>query len=108
MSAYVIADMDPADEQKFQEYGLKASEVTRRYGGQVIVVGGEPEVLEGRWKPHFVMIIVFPGMADLRRWYDSHEYQALIPLRRIASRSSDFVAVEGVRSAGGSPPSRPS
>jgi len=96
MSAYVIADMEPTDEARFMEYGRKAAEVTQRYGGRVLAVGGAPQVLEGTWKPHFVIVIEFPSMPDLRRWYDSPEYRTLIPLRTSASKYSNLVSVEGV------------
>lgn len=107
MSAYLIADMESTDEAKFMEYGRKASEVTQKYGSRVLVVGGEPRVLEGKFRPHFVIVLEFPSMQDLRRWYDSDEYQGLIPLRLSAAKS-DLVAVEGVKSAEGTPAVRPS
>ena len=96
MSAYLIADMEPTDEARFMEYGRKAAEVTQRYGGRVLVVGGEPKVLEGKFRPHFVLVLEFSTMEDLHRWYDSEEYRALIPLRQSAAKS-DLVAVEGVK-----------
>jgi uncharacterized protein (DUF1330 family) len=107
MSAFVIADMEPTDESRFMEYGRKAAEVTRKYGGRPLVVGGEPRVFEGTVRPHFVVVIEFPTMGDLQRWYDSEEYRALIQLRQRAAKT-DLVAVEGVKPAGAGPPPAPS
>jgi len=98
MSAYVIADMEPTDEARFMEYGRKAAEVTPKYGGRALVVGGETKVLEGKLRPHFVIVLEFPSMEDLQRWYDSDEYRALIPLRQSAAKT-DLVAVDGVKPA---------
>ncbi len=107
MSAYLIADMESMNEERFHEYGRRAAEVTRQYGGRVLVVGGSPEVLEGAWTPHFLIIIEFPTRRDLKRWYECDAYRELVPLRRNASKYSDFVSVEGIDPAAGPPPGAP-
>jgi uncharacterized protein (DUF1330 family) len=107
VSAYLIADMESANEERFNGYGRKAAEVTKQYGGRVLVVGGAPHVLEGVWTPHFMIVIEFPTLHDLRRWYDSTEYRALIPLRRNATKYSDLVSAEGIEPMAGMPTSGP-
>lgn len=57
--------------------------------------GGASEVLEGDRQPNRLIVLEFPDMDALRRWYRSDEYQALLRIRQSAARST-IVAVEGV------------
>jgi uncharacterized protein (DUF1330 family) len=52
-------------------------------------------VLEGGWSPERCVILEFPDMETLLRWYDSPEYKHLRALRERAAASS-FVATEGI------------
>jgi uncharacterized protein (DUF1330 family) len=51
-------------------------------------------VLEGGWEPLRVVIIEFADSAAARRWYESDDYQPLIPIRQGAS-TTDMLVVEG-------------
>ena len=55
---------------------------------------GEVKVVEGTW-PGSVVLMEFPSMAQARRWYDSPEYQRILPLR-MDSAISDLILVNGV------------
>ncbi len=56
--------------------------------------GVRPEVREGEWPGHLV-VIAFSGLDAARAWYDSPAYQEILPLR---TRNADGVAllVDGV------------
>ena len=64
--------------------------VWRRY----LVRGGETELREGSWRGRTVAI-EFPDLATARAWYNSPEYQAILPFRLVASQG-DAILVEGV------------
>jgi uncharacterized protein (DUF1330 family) len=50
------------------------------FGGEWIVHGTQPEVLEGPWSADLV-IIGFPSLNAARNWYASKAYQEILELR---------------------------
>ena len=64
------------------------------FGGEWVVHGTQPEIVEGPWSGDLV-VIGFPSAAAARDWYASPAYQRILELR---TRHSDSVAllVEGV------------
>jgi uncharacterized protein (DUF1330 family) len=96
MAAYLIADIasihDPAT---YDEYRRHTPGVIQRYGGRFVVRGGRTDPLEGGWNPGRVVVIEFPDMVAARRFYDSPEYQKVLPLRLKASKGR-AILVEGV------------
>lgn len=79
------------------EHGLSYLEqvesTVKRYGGKWLAQG-EAKVVEGAW-PGSVVLMECPSMAQARRWYDSPEYQRILPLR-VDSAVSDLILVDGV------------
>ncbi|WP_210418178.1 DUF1330 domain-containing protein [Ruania zhangjianzhongii] len=64
------------------------------FGGEWVIHGTSPHVVEGVW-PGDLVIIGFPSLDAARAWYDSAEYAAILALR--ADHSEGAVAlVEGV------------
>lgn len=95
MAAYIVADIEITDPAAYEEYKPKAGAALQKYGAKILVRGGAVEPKEGGWAPKRLVVIEFPDMAALRRFYDSPEYTAARPLRQRASRSK-LVFVEGV------------
>lgn len=88
----VISDVQLNDE--LFEYMVAVETSVRNFGGRWVSHGRSPEVREGSLEGDLV-IIEFPDLATARAWYESEEYQAIIPLRTRNARS--IVAVtEGV------------
>jgi len=95
MAAYAIADFTVTDPDLMKAYAEKAGPTVESFGGKAIVVGGAVEVIEGDWKPNRVVVLEFPSMEKLKGWYDSPEYQEILPMRLKAS-SGAFIFVEGL------------
>jgi len=51
------------------------------FGGRFLVHGPTVEVVEGPW-PGTIVVIEFPSVEQARAWYESPDYQAILPLRR--------------------------
>ena len=96
MAAYVIVDVDVTDQQAYEEYRRQVPATLERYGGRFAVRGGRYETLEGSWQPQRIVVLEFPDYARARAWYDSPEYQAIIPLRERHARTNFLTLVEGV------------
>ena len=92
MPAYLIAEHIITDAAKFEEYRTKVGPMIARYGGRYLTKGGSHKLPEGgHWKPERVVIIEFPDMDSLDRWYSSAEYQPLIALRKACTSDLDML-----------------
>jgi uncharacterized protein (DUF1330 family) len=85
--AYVISEVEVVDEESGQKYRELASASIDAYGGRYIVRGAEPDVPEGDWpSAQRVVVVEFPTMELLQRWYASPEYAEALTVRRTALR----------------------
>jgi len=98
MAAYLIAEHIITDTAKFDEYRTKVARIMAAYGGRYLTKGGTHKLPEGgHWRPERVVIIEFPDMDSLDRWYTSPEYQPLIALRKACTSELDMLLIlEGV------------
>jgi uncharacterized protein (DUF1330 family) len=94
MAAYLIVDVEVTDANAYDAYRREVPATIAKYGGRFLVRGGAFEVLEGGWQPKRMVVLEFPTMEALKRWYHSEEYRPLIARRRKASRGN-VIAVEG-------------
>lgn len=94
MPAYLIAEIQLHDPETYARYRSRTPEIVARYGGRFLVRGGEAEMLEGEAPPGRIVVIEFADRAAARGFYDSPEYQEIMPLRQRASRGR-LVLVEG-------------
>ena len=84
MSAYIIADVTVTDPEKMAEYRVWSTRAMQEHGAEVLVRGGEFEVLEGPWTPSRLVVLKFPDRAAARRFYDSETYRRAREIRRDA------------------------
>jgi uncharacterized protein (DUF1330 family) len=90
--AFVVAIESVHDVETFtKEYGPKVPATLQPYGGRFLVRGGKLTNLEGDATGRFV-VIEFDSLQNAQKWYQSPEYQALIPIRQKASKSTLFIA----------------
>jgi uncharacterized protein (DUF1330 family) len=97
MPAYLIVEHIITDAAKFEEYRTKVGPMISKYGGRYLTKGGSHKFPEGsHWKPERVVIIEFPDMDSLNRWYRAPEYQPLIALRKACTSDLDMlITLEG-------------
>lgn len=96
MSAYAVAYIRRTINQSpdIAEYLRRVSDTMDPFGGRFLVHNAELEVMEGSW-PGGLIIIEFPDRATAHTWYDSPDYQAILPLRT-RHIEMDVVLVDGV------------
>ena len=94
MPAYVIAEIEVTDQALYAEYGKGVPATIEKFGGRFVVRGGEVRVLEGDAPPKRQVILEFPDMDTLQRWYESEDYAPLLAMRLRAANAS-VRAVEG-------------
>ncbi len=86
MSAYVVVHGTVLNADKMQEYGADAGPTLATYGGE-LVSRGPSEVLAGESSHQLMVVIKFPSRQNALDWYNSAEYQAVIPTRMEAMNS---------------------
>ena len=94
MVVYMIAETVVRDPDLMQDYAKKAGPTVTAHGGKVLVAAGAIAHMEGAWNPKRLFVIEFPSMAAAKGWYNSPEYQAIMPMRLKASTGS-LLFVEG-------------
>lgn len=88
MNSYFIALIDIHDPSKYDQYLAGYDKVFSKFKGKVVAVEDNPRVLEGTWPAGRTVMIKFPNDYELRKWYDSEEYQNLAKYRKEASVAS--------------------
>jgi len=85
MKAFLIAYVTVKDGGKMQAYAKAAGESMQAFGGKVFSKGIAQQQLAGEHEQQNVAVICFPNLENLESWYDSDDYQKLIPLRNEAA-----------------------
>ena len=94
-SAYVIADVTVTDADKMAKYREWSTKAMQEHGAEVLVRGGEFEVLEGPWTPSRLVLLKFPSRDAAKAFYTSQTYSHARTLREGAGVMR-MVVVEGV------------
>jgi uncharacterized protein (DUF1330 family) len=95
MSAYAVLDIEVFDKEKFQGYQNIAPDIIKKYGGKIVVLGGESIIQEGEWSPKRIVIVEFPTYEIAKDWSNSEEYQKAIEIRKKGSKTNAII-VNGV------------
>lgn len=81
MSVYLTTTITIKDMDSFMEYGTRARPLFAKYGAEPVLVGRVAGHLHGASDHQMEVVVRFPDRSALESWYNSAEYQALIPLR---------------------------
>ena len=95
MTAYAIVDLAVRDPSLFSEYLAKVSGIVARHHGRYLSRGGKVTTIFGNWQPSRLVIIEFPGPADLVQCFTCEEYREILPIRE-RSATGSMIMVEGV------------
>ncbi len=95
MSAYAILDLKVFDKEKLQDYQQLAPVIIKKFGGKIIVRGGESTIVEGSWDPERLVIIEFPSFEVAKAWSSSEEYKKAKIMRQKGAEAN-IIIVEGV------------
>jgi len=95
MSAYIVAEIEVLDQERYEIYKQLVSPSLTACGGRYLVRGGTVETLEGNWSPPRVVILEFPSAAQAKKWWESADYAEAKALRQSVARTRMFL-VDGV------------
>lgn len=94
LKGYAIAEISVSDPEAYKPYVAAVGPIVTKFGGVYIVRGGETVTMEGAPPTGRIVVIEFPSLAAARAFYESDEYQAVLPIRLKAATSRIFF-VEG-------------
>jgi uncharacterized protein (DUF1330 family) len=93
--AFVVVQIAINDRDKYHQYETAGHlEIFDRFGGKLVAVDEDVDVIEGSWPFTRTVLIEFPSKEQARSWYESGEYQAVVGLRH-GSASSNLVIATG-------------
>ena len=93
MPAYAIARIEVTNLEGYLKYASQTVALAEKFGGKFLVKGGAMEQMEGSGPDRHV-VIEFPDVAAIKTFYNSPEYQEILPIA-LANSNRDFVIVEG-------------
>ena len=95
MPAYFVVELDVTKPTEMEPYRAAVPATLAQYGGRYLTRGGSTQLIEGGPEPKRIVILEFADTAAVKRWYDSPEYQKILPIRLATSTGRAFI-VEGV------------
>ena len=94
MPAYFVVELEVTNAAAMADYRAAVPATLAQYGGKFLTRGGGTELIEGSPEPKRIVILEFADAAAVKRWYDSPEYQKILPGRLNNSTGRAFI-VEG-------------
>ena len=80
MAAYLVGNFKVTNVDGFTEYRNLVGKTIADHGGEYVVADAKSVPTEGE-PAHRSVVLKFPDMDALKGWYDSPEYQEILPLR---------------------------
>lgn len=81
MPAYLVGTIRVSNSESWQRYVERVGATFAPFGGRIVFRGTDPVALARQAHGDRIVVAEFPDLAALRRWHDSPDYQALVPLR---------------------------
>lgn len=91
MPAYFVVELEITNLAAMEPYRAAVPATLAQYGGHFLTRGGATELIEGSPEPKRIVILEFTDAAAVKRWYNSPEYQKILPNRLANSRGRAFI-----------------
>jgi uncharacterized protein (DUF1330 family) len=91
--AFVVVQIAIDDRDKYHQYETASHlEIFDKFGGKVVGIDEDVDIVEGSWPFTRTVLIEFPSKHRARAWYESEEYQAVVGLRHDSATSNLVIA----------------
>ena len=95
MIVYALIELEITNMDGMGPYVVAVSDTITNHGGRYLVRAGSTEVIEGGLGEYPLKVVLeFPSMDAAKGWYNSAEYQAILP-HRTASSKCNLILTEG-------------
>jgi uncharacterized protein (DUF1330 family) len=91
---YIVAELEVTNLEGYEEYRRQVPATIAAYGGRYLVRAGEAQLLEGNGGPGRMVVLEFDSPAQAMTWYNSPEYQAILP-HRLRNTTGRAICVAG-------------
>lgn len=91
---YILAEIAVANPEPYQDYLAAVTPMVGKLGGAYLVRGGRSERREGAAPAGRLVLLEFASFDAAQAFYDSPEYQAILPMRT-ANATSRVIVMEG-------------
>lgn len=92
--AYGVAEISVHDVEGYKAYVAAVTPLVAKFGGTYLVRGGQALDKEGAPVAGRIVILEFPSLSAAEAFYNSPDYQAVLPLR-LKTATSRVYYVEG-------------
>ncbi|MEJ2214727.1 MAG: DUF1330 domain-containing protein [Gammaproteobacteria bacterium] len=92
-NTYVIGQITIKDVEKWEQYRDQVPSTLKTWNAEIMFRGKLKSVLSGNHSHSDTVVIRFPNIEQAILWFESPQYQALIPLRDEAA-DVDLLAFE--------------
>ncbi|MEX5634220.1 DUF1330 domain-containing protein [Parafrankia sp. FMc2] len=89
---YVILTETIHDPAGMAAYRRLSGASLAEYGGRVLAVDDDVDVIEGSWPGRRTIVIEYESVEKAQQWYRSASYQAALPLRQAAADCNVIIA----------------
>ena len=93
--AYVIGNITITNADGYAQYSARVPAVVAAFGGHYRVRGGIATNLDGQGSASRHVVIEFPSREQAQAWYDSVDYQLILPLR-LNNSAGNVALVDGM------------
>ena len=93
--AYYVAEFQLTNPLTIKPYSENVEKTFKPFSGRFVVRGADIDVKEGFGAQGRLIMIKFDSLAQARNWYNSKEYQKLIPIRQRSGNNRTYI-VEGM------------
>jgi uncharacterized protein (DUF1330 family) len=91
---YIVAEIEVTNPDDYEEYRRQVPATIAAHGGRYLVRAGAAQLLEGTGGPGRMVVLEFDSQEKALAWYNSPEYQAILP-HRLRNTTGRLVCVEG-------------
>lgn len=95
MSVFIILRIKVTNPEDYVTYATQTEALAAKAGGRFIVKGGDYLMIEGTDPEIRLAIIQFPSREAALGWYNSADYQRVVPIAHSASQR-EMMMVDGV------------
>ena len=94
MPCYAVGHITVTNMDGYKEYAAQVPATIAKWGGRYLVRGGHTTVIEGEMPQDRHVVVEWPDRATAEGWYNSPEYQAILPIR-LANSEGVMTIVDG-------------
>ena len=95
MACYTVGHITVTNMDGYKAYAARVPATIAAHGGEYLVRGGHATDIEGQMPGDRHVVLAWPDRATAEGWYNSPEYQAILPIR-LANSTGVMTIVDGI------------